>query len=192
MLPRATEATTTFPCPANKLKGQLMDLDGLSWLTPQGYEFELNKETIKWIVSNAKPSMYTQENCFIYNKAFHEAFNAEPESDNVFENIRKWAKERGIYKMGDANTQFVKLLEEVGELAEALLKDDYVAKKDAIGDIIVVLTNLSRMIGYNVEDCIDFAYEQIKNRQGEMINGTFVKNGTYPEGTTDHWKKVTL
>ncbi len=192
MLPRATEATTTFPCPVSKLKGRLMDLDGYTWATPQGYEFELNKETIKWIVSNAKPSMYGQENCFIYNKAFHEAFNQEPESDNVFENIRKWAHQRGIYKKGDANTQFVKLLEEVGELAQAMLKDDYVAKKDAVGDIVVVLTNLSRMIGYNVEDCIDFAYEQIKNRQGEMINGTFVKNGTYPEGTTDHWKKVTL
>ena len=110
----------------------------------------------------------------------------------LVENIRKWAHQRGIYKKGDANTQFVKLLEEVGELAQAMLKNDYVAKKDAIGDIIVVLTNLSRMIGYNVEDCIDFAYEQIKNRQGEMINGTFVKNETYPTGTTDHWKKVTL
>jgi NTP pyrophosphatase (non-canonical NTP hydrolase) len=192
MLPRATEATTTFPCPVAKLKGRLMDLDGLNWITPQGYEFEINKETTKWIVSNAKPSMYAKDNCFIYNKAFYEAFNQEPESDNIFENIRSWAHNRGIYKQGDSKTQFVKLMEEVGELSQAMLKKDEVETKDAIGDIVVVLTNLSRMLGYNIEDCIDAAYSVIKNRQGQMINGTFVKNETYPLNTTDHWKKVTL
>ena len=83
-------------------------------------------------------------------------------------------------------------MEEVGELSEAILKDDHVEKKDAIGDIVVVLTNLSRMLGYNIEDCIEAAWTQIKNRQGSMVNGTFVKNETYPTGTTDHWKKVTL
>ena len=138
MLPRATEATTTFPCPVSKLKGRLMDLDGLNWTTPQGYEFEINKETIKWIVSNAKPSMYAQENCFIYNKAFYEAFNQEPESDNVFENIRTWAGHRGIYLKGSPQVQFVKLMEEVGELAQAILQDNQDDQKDAIGDIIAV------------------------------------------------------
>ena len=192
MLPRATEATTTFPCPVSKLKGRLMDLDGLEWTTPQGYEFEINKQTIDWIVKNAKPSMYAQENCFIYNKAFYEAFENNKPTQNRFDDIRKWAHERSIYKQGDAKTQFIKLMEEVGELSEAMLKDDMVEIKDAIGDMVVVLTNLSRMLGYNIEDCIEAAWDQIKNRQGHMINGTFVKNETYPTGTTDHWKKVTL
>ena len=83
-------------------------------------------------------------------------------------------------------------MEEVGELSEAILKDDRVEIKDAIGDMVVVLTNLSRMLGYDIEGCIEAAWDQIKNRQGSMINGTFVKNETYPTGTTDHWKKVTL
>jgi NTP pyrophosphatase (non-canonical NTP hydrolase) len=192
MLPRATEATTTFPCPVAKLKGRLMDLDGLNWTTPQGYEFEINKETTKWIVKNAKPSMYGKENCYIYNKAFYEAFNQEPESDNVFENIRRWAGDRGIYLKGSSQVQFVKLMEEVGELAQAILQDNQDDQKDAIGDIIVVLTNLAEMMGLKVEECIDFAYEQIKDRKGQMVNGTFVKNETYPLNTTDHWKKVTL
>ena len=192
MLPNATEATTTFPCPLDKLKGRLMDLQGLKWQTPDGLEFEITNANIPWIVSNAKISMYDKERCYIYNKAFYEAFESDKQVQNRFADIREWAHHRGIFLKGSTEVQFAKLIEEVGELAQAILKDDHVAKKDAVGDIVVVLTNLSHMMGYNIEDCIDFAYNQIKDRQGSMINGTFVKNGSYPTGTTDHWKKVTL
>lgn len=192
MSPNATEATTTFPCPLDKLKGRLMDLKGLKWQTPDGLEFEITSANIPWIVSNAKVSMYDKDRCYIYNKAFYEAFEGNKQAQSRFNDIREWAHTRGIYKQGDAKTQFIKLMEEVGELSEAMLKDDRVEIKDAIGDMVVVLTNLSRMLGYNIEDCIEAAWDQIKNRQGSMINGTFVKNETYPTGTTDHWKKVTL
>jgi len=93
-----------------------------------------------------------------------------------FELIRKWAKERGIYDKGDPITQYVKLQEECGELAEALLKKDEVDIVDAIGDIVVVLTNLAYQKGYFIEDCIDSAYNEIKNRTGKMHNGTFKKD----------------
>lgn len=192
MVPNATEATTTFPCPLDKLKGRLMDLKGLKWQTPDGLEFEITSANIPWIVANAKVSMYDKDRCYIYNKAFYEAFEGDKQAQSRFNDIREWAHNRGIFLKGSTEVQFAKLIEEVGELAQAILKDDHVAKKDAVGDIVVVLTNLSHMMGYNIEDCIDFAYDQIKNRQGSMINGTFVKNETYPTGTTDHWKKVTL
>ena len=192
MKPNATEATTTFPCPVDKLKGRLMDLKGYKWQTPDGLEFEITSANIPWIVANAKVSMYDKQRCYIYNKAFLEAFEGDKQAQSRFADIREWAHARGIYKQGDAKTQFIKLMEEVGELSEAILKDDHVEKKDAIGDIVVVLTNLSRMLGYNIEDCIEAAWDQIKNRQGHMVNGTFVKSETYPTGTTDHWKKVTL
>lgn len=175
----ATEQTSTFPCPANKLKGHLMDNIGLSWETLHG-KFEINSTTIPWIVHNAKTSMYNHERCYIYNKAYYEAFVAEPAAEvtgaAVFDSIRDWADKRGIYDSGDTKTQFVKLMEEVGELGKAILKDDKDEFVDAIGDCIVVLTNLSHLGGFDVEHCISSAYDEISNRTGSMVNGTFVKD----------------
>lgn len=175
----ATEQTSTFPCPANKLKGHLMDNIGLSWKTLHG-KFEINSTTIPWIIHNVKTSMYNEERCYIYNKAYYEAFVAEPAAEvtgaTVFDSIRDWADKRGIYDSGDTKTQFVKLMEEVGELGKAILKDDKDEFVDAIGDCIVVLTNLSHLGGFDVEHCISSAYDEISNRTGSMVNGTFVKN----------------
>lgn len=94
---------------------------------------------------------------------------------NEFETIREWAIIRGLYHKGDIKTQFIKLNEEVGELAKAILKEDEKEKIDALGDIFIVLVNLSKMCGYNLEDCINSAYNEIKNRKGKMENGTFKK-----------------
>jgi len=176
-----TDQTTTFPVPVNKLKGVLMDNKGIKWRTWLG-EFEISSETIPWIVANAKTSMYNDNRCYIYNKAYHEAFMAEPaypnttEQVSVFKLIREWADERGITKNGDVKTQYIKLLEETGELAEAILKDNQADIVDAIGDAVVVLTNLATLAGVNIEHCIDTAYGEISNRTGSMINGTFVKD----------------
>ena len=93
-----------------------------------------------------------------------------------FDLIREWAYERGLYDKGDPKTQYLKLSEEVGELGRALLKKDHPEQIDAIGDIVVVLTNLSELIGVMIEDCIDTAYNVIAERKGKMINGTFVKD----------------
>ena len=175
----ATEQTSTFPCPANKLKGHLMDNIGLSWKTLHG-KFEINSTTIPWIVHNAKTSMYNNERCYIYNKAYHEAFIAEPAVEvtgaTVFDSIRDWADKRGIYDSGDTKTQFVKLMEEIGELGQAILKNDEAEFIDAIGDSVVVLTNLAKLGGHNIERCIESAYDEISARSGSMVNGTFVKD----------------
>ena len=173
-----TDQTSTFPVPLNKLKGHLIDNIGLSWSTPQGYEFEITKDNVSWLVKNAKTSMYNDNRCYIYNKAFYEAFKPQaPQLQNArFDLIRQWAKERDLYKRGDSNTQYIKLMEEAGELAQALLKRDDVEIYDAIGDMVVVLTNLAHMEGVTIEDCIDSAYEEISKRKGKMVNGTFVKN----------------
>jgi len=175
----ATEQTSTFPCPVNKLKGHLMDNIGLSWETLHG-KFEINSTTIPWIVHNAKTSMYNNERCYIYNKAYHEAFIAEPATEvtgaTVFDSIRDWADKRGIYDSGDTKTQFVKLMEEIGELGQAILKDDEAEFIDAIGDSVVVLTNLAKLGGHDIERCIESAYSEISARSGSMVNGTFVKD----------------
>ena len=208
----ATEQTSTFPVPLNKLKGRLMDELGRSWETIHG-TFELTKDTVKWIVDNAKTSMYNDNRTYIYNKAFSKEFLEEVDrisnkakeeyneyismlaeraklptngktvhsktefhTENRFDLIRTWADERGLYDKGDTKTQFCKLMEEAGELGRAVLKNDNAEFVDAIGDMVVVLTNLAHLGGTSIEQCIDAAYAEIQNRKGKMVNGTFVKN----------------
>ena len=177
----ATEQTSTFPCPKNKLKGQLMDNLGLTWKTSHG-NFTVTQENIQWIMANVKTSMFNNDRCYIYNKAFYEAYlNKDHTPDTYktserFDLIRDWAATRGLYQQGNPHTQYVKLQEEAGELAKALLKNDQPEIVDAIGDMVVVLTNLAHLQGYDIEYCIDEAYKVIATRTGKMINGTFVKD----------------
>ena len=201
----ATEQTSTFPVPVSKLKGRLMDNMGMTWLTSHG-KFEVNMGTIAWIMENVKTSMYTTERSYIYNKAFanyfktakfpfgddayqayHDALTdrVKPSNGNSnynelnldrFQLIRDWAGERGLYTKGDTKTQFCKLMEEAGELGRAVLKDDKHEFVDAIGDMVVVLTNMAHLGGTTIEECIDTAYKVISKRTGKMINGTFVKD----------------
>ena len=220
----ATEMTSTFPYPLNKLKGNLMDSMGKTWETVYG-KFKLDRDTVDWIVNNAQTSMYDTKRSYIYNKAFFEKFinknlkqakvNAKEAADKAlehieamkaelishsraigsnetyqdlenkksttvfsrFQDIRDWAEERGLYDKGDTKTQFCKLMEEAGELGRAVLKDNQAEFIDAIGDMVVVLTNMAMLGGTSIETCIDAAYDEIKNRKGKMVNGTFVKNG---------------
>ena len=224
----ATEQTSTFPFPMEELKERLNENLGLAWDTLHG-TFELTKDTIDWIVVNAKTSMFNDARSYVYNKAFFEKFlktnkkfkelvgentrdhmetlradlisqskklvntwkngnskvedgfikhaptkNTHPEDDR-FKLIRNWAKARGLYAKGDTKTQFCKLMEEAGELGRSILKDDQVEFVDAIGDMVVVLTNLAHLGNTTIEACIDAAYAEIKNRKGKMQNGTFVK-----------------
>tara|TARA_R110000868_G_scaffold72474_2_gene211166 strand:- start:278 stop:1138 length:861 start_codon:yes stop_codon:yes gene_type:complete len=192
MVVNVTEQTTTFPCPLNKLKGNLMDNKGMKIETNFG-KYVLTDELAGWIISNANTSMYNPARSYIYNKAMDEfaqslgkksmAINhynqpeevEVPEPNNVYDLIRKWADERGIYRNGDSKTQYTKLCEESGELARAILKEDKPELIDAIGDMVVVLTNLAALEGLKIEDCVTSAYDVIKSRQGSMVNGTFVK-----------------
>ena len=220
-----TEQTTTFPCPTNKLKGQLMDNIDMKWETEHG-ELSVTPTTIDWIMKNVQTSKYNPERCYVYNKAFarfydnnnvYDQYNGKcrtgalsptgirqeycdnnPEDYdmpteclydedmpctcgregrvNQFDLIRMWAEKRGLYKNGDTKTQALKLVEEVGETCRAILKEDHEEVTDGIGDCVVVLTNLAELHGVSIEDCIEEAYNEIKNRKGKMANGTYVKD----------------
>jgi NTP pyrophosphatase (non-canonical NTP hydrolase) len=177
-----TEQTTTFPCPANKVKGRLMDELGMVIQTNYA-RLSVTPDLVNWIDKNVVTSQFNENRCYVYNKAMstwakQDTVNIDKQisHSSVFQNIREWAKERGLYDKGDSNTQYVKLMEEAGELARGLLKKDRPEIIDAIGDIVVVLTNLAYMEGMDIEDCVQSAYTEIKHRQGEMKNGTFVKN----------------
>lgn len=90
------------------------------------------------------------------------------------EAIRQWAKDKGL-DQADTSKQMLKLAEEHGELAQGLAKDRPEQVLDSIGDMYVVLTILSLQLNVNIEDCIEMAYEEIKDRKGKMVNGVFVK-----------------
>ena len=184
MYTNVTNQTVTFPVPIKDLRNYLTSGLGSSFETNYG-KYLVNQELIDVIVNNARESMFRNTACYVYNKVLFEETNkpaAEEKSivqstdqSNVYDLIRQWADERGIYKTGDSKTQFVKLQEETGELARAILKKNRGELIDAIGDAVVVLTNLAALEGLKIEDCILSAYEEIKSRQGSMINGTFVK-----------------
>ena len=186
-----TEQTTTFPCPVNKLKGQLMDNIDMKWKTEHG-ECVITEESIKWIIKNVVTSKYNDQRCYVYNKAFARYFDnhdAYPRTGGImmdhkktcettcrFDKIRLWAEDRGLYHKGDPKTQTLKLMEEAGEICRAVLKKDEEQIIDGIGDCVVVLTNLAHLTGTSIEECIDAAYEEIKDRTGKMSNGTFKKD----------------
>jgi len=183
-----TEQTTTFPCPINKLKGQLMDNMGMKWKTEHG-SCIITKESIKWIMKNVKTSMFNTGRSYVYNKAFARWFDnndAYPRTGAIasdqckqmcrFDKIRLWAEDRGLYHKGDPKTQTLKLMEEAGEICRAVLKKDEEQIIDGIGDCVVVLTNLAHLAGTSIEECIDAAYNEIKDRTGKMSNGTFKKD----------------
>ena len=180
-----TDQTTTFAISIQDIDASY--LESLEWSTQYGDVVIDSTDKIEWILGNVKESMFNKSRSYVYNKALYEAGPFQKQADidivknnndtfNIFNLIRSWAEVRGIFDKGNSHTQYVKLMEEAGELAQALLKKDMPEVKDAIGDMVVVLTNLAHLEGFTIEECIDSAYIEIINRKGKMVNGTFVKN----------------
>ena len=92
-----------------------------------------------------------------------------------FVRIRGWAHQRNLVSGSTTDKQFMKLIEEVGELAAGLARKDDVKIMDGIGDAVVVLTILAEQLGFSIEACIERAYDEIKGRKGRMVDGGFVK-----------------
>lgn len=142
----------------------------------------LEDEDLKWFKQNNFKSQINLQR-YVYTNAFKAYIYSKQqtkiefnEEKTIFEKIRIWAEEKGLYDKGDPKTQYIKLQEEAGELAKAILNQDQGEIVDAIGDIGVVLTNLSHLCGYSIEECLDSSYNVIKTREGKMKNGTFIKN----------------
>jgi NTP pyrophosphatase (non-canonical NTP hydrolase) len=90
--------------------------------------------------------------------------------------IRQWATDRNLIEGSDIKSQFVKLIEEAGELADAIVKKNDIEFADAIGDMVVVLTIMAAQNKMLIEDCIDGAWQEIKDRKGRMVDGIFLKD----------------
>lgn len=105
------------------------------------------------------------------------------DSDNTFsdliDKVNEWADKRGL-KQADPKIQWMRVTEEVGEIRDVLLKptkftEPNAALKDAIGDTLVTIIVLAHQLDLDVTECLSIAYDEIKNRKGKMVNGTFVK-----------------
>lgn len=98
--------------------------------------------------------------------------------DELIGNVTQWADEKGILKKENSSKQMLKVLEEVGETAGALLRSDDKEIEDGIGDSFVTLIILAGQLGYTPQECLLQAWNEIKNRKGKTENGIFIKDDT--------------
>ena len=93
--------------------------------------------------------------------------------------VLRWSEARRIVPNSTAIAQSIKALEEINELIKALEDDDMAEAIDAVGDTVVCLINVCALMDVNLVDCLEAAYEEIKDRKGSMNEqGIFVKDVT--------------
>lgn len=94
--------------------------------------------------------------------------------DRLVKLVEEWSRDRDLHE-ADSSKQFLKVIEEVGEVADALAKDKPDELKDGIGDTVVTLIILAQQNGLTLEECLETAYNEIADRKGKTVNGVFVK-----------------
>ena len=92
---------------------------------------------------------------------------------NRIDDIKLWHHQRNLIEGSTDKDQFLKLVQEVGELSDSLCKGKDI--RDDIGDIMVVLINIAERNNLSIEECLEVAYDDIKDRKGRMVDGVFVK-----------------
>ncbi len=88
--------------------------------------------------------------------------------------VRQWGLDRGIIQNGNPHTQCLKTVSEIGELADNIIKNEDI--RDSVGDVLVTLIQVTAMCGTNLTECLQIAYEDIKDRKGVLTKeGNFIK-----------------
>ena len=95
--------------------------------------------------------------------------------DELINNVKLWAENKNLLKKENTQAQMLKVLEEVGETAGALLKKKDKEILDGLGDSFVTLIILCYQLGLEPKDCLQAAWDEIKNRKGKTVNGTFIR-----------------
>ena len=103
------------------------------------------------------------------------------------EKVEQWVIDRNLHTQ-DPKVQMCKTMEELGELAKAINKGDKEKQMDGIGDTVVTLICIAEQLGLKFNDCLDYAYNEIKDRKGKLINRTFVKESELNYDSTN--KKI--
>lgn len=97
----------------------------------------------------------------------------------LVEQVRMWAHDRNLILGSDPKSQLLKTMSELGELADGINKNRKAEIIDGIGDTIVTLIIVAAQYGLTIEECLQMAYNEIKDRKGRMENGVFVKEAEY-------------
>lgn len=95
--------------------------------------------------------------------------------DELIKSVEQWARNKGLDE-AESSKQMLKVVEETGEVAAALARNDQDALRDGIGDVAVTLIILALQNDMDLYECLNFAYDEIKGRTGKMVNGVFVKS----------------
>ena len=98
-----------------------------------------------------------------------------PSLTNLVDFITQWHHDRNLIEGSSDKDQYLKLIQEAGELSDNICKGKDIA--DDIGDMIVVLINIAERNGLNLTDCLAKAWDDIKDRKGRMVDGIFIKEG---------------
>ena len=98
--------------------------------------------------------------------------------------VIEWAYDRGIFAGSTDHTRWEKLMEELGEFTDAAWPDEAERNMEDVkleaGDVLVTLINILHPYNLDLETCLAAAYNKIKNRTGQMVNGTYVKSEDLP------------
>ncbi|GGI30925.1 MazG-like family protein [Staphylococcus chromogenes] len=95
--------------------------------------------------------------------------------DKLIKQVEQWSIDKGLHN-GNTDRQALKVWEESGEIAKAMSRNRIEELKDGIGDTVVTLIILAQQHGWTLEECLQYAYDEIKDRTGETRNGTFIKS----------------
>lgn len=103
--------------------------------------------------------------------------------EELHEAIIQWANDRNMIKPDRLTglAQLAKVTEELGEISAGINKNDEDKTKDSLGDILVTLIILAQDLNFDLLDCLNSAYNVIKDRKGKTINGVFVKESDLHE-----------
>lgn len=152
-------------------QGELAEEVGVSYRTIQNWENGVNQ--IKPDKAQLLADYFGVEVSYLLGYDVDNTFS------DLITKVNEWADDRNL-KQADPKIQWMRITEEVGEIRDVLLKptkftEPQAALKDAIGDTLVTIIVLAHQLDLDVTDCLSIAYEEIKNRKGRMVNGTFVK-----------------
>jgi NTP pyrophosphatase (non-canonical NTP hydrolase) len=97
-------------------------------------------------------------------------------NENLEKSVIEWAQERNLTGFESRFVQLAKVMEELGELAKAIIEEDKEKIIDSLGDVNVTLIILANQMNFKLSNCLDDAYNEIKDREGILKNGSFIRN----------------
>ena len=131
---------------------------------------EINKRNMEYYEVMCKCNLYAEWCRCIKNNNFN-----NKNMEKLMSKVTVWAVNKNLLKPENSLKQFTKVVEEVGEVAAALARNDKDELKDGIGDVVVTLVILAEQQGLSLEECLQAAWNEIKDRKGKTVNGAFIK-----------------